>query len=242
MTVGDFRDEIKLALGENIDDAIWSDLAIEYNIRLAANKLKKQALTKMYRANDMKSAVDMVSTVVLTLALDPNTDYRYVTPPTESFDLPQGQGINYASYYRLGLPPNCPPQVARAQFSITTWRELMLIYSDPLQRPSPQRPRFIPGDKRVYVFGVDPQITQIQMGLYLALDTDSIDPTDVIALPPETMFDLRRIVLMTGNWILLTPNERLQNDGRDVAINAPKQAAPQIVSVNDPILTTPSSD
>lgn len=241
MTIGDFRDELKLALGETIDDAVWNDLAIEYNIRLAANKLKKQSLSKMYAKNDMKGAVDFVTSAPYTLASDATLEYRYATKPADVFDLPQGAGINYISYYRPGLPANCPPQVAKAQFYSTTWRELPLLYADDLQAPSEKRPRYIVEGERVFIFGINPLITQVQMGLYLALDPNSTDDTEDLNISPETMFDLRRMMLNVANWTLLTPSERLLNDGRDRSVGEVRPTPPpQVLSVNDPILTTPN--
>ena len=241
MTIRDFRDELKMALGEGIDDAVWSDLAIEYNIRIAANKLKKQALQKMYAKNDMKGAVDYVTSAPYALALDATLEYRYATKPSGVFDLPQGSGINYISYYRPGLAANCPPQVAKAQFYSTTWRELPMLYADPLQAPSEKRPRYIVENDRVFIFGVNPLITQVQMGLYLAMDPNSIDDTEEITLSPETLFDLRRMMLTVANWTILSPTERLLNDGRDRAAGEVRPSPPpQVLSVNDPILTTPN--
>lgn len=239
MTIADFRDELKLALGETIDDAIWSDLAIEYNTRLAVNKLMKQVLSKKHAANDMRSIVDMVSTVVLDLQFDATLEYRYIDLPGETFNLPNGLGINYASYYRLGLPANCPPQVAKAQFWITTWRELPLLSDDPLQAPSAQRPRFIPTEDQVYFFGINPLITQVQMGLVMAMDPVGLDDTEEIRLPAESMFDLRRMMLQTGNWVLMQPAERYTNEGTDFLPGQPKPPPPPAISVNDPVLTTP---
>ena len=239
MTIGDFRDELKLALGETIDDAIWSDLAIEYNIRLAANKLKKQTLSKDHAKNDQRGIIDMVSTVVLDLQFDATLEYRFVDLPGETFNLPNGLGINYASYYLLGMPANCPPRVAKAQFWITTWRELPLLYADPLQAPSAERPRFIPTDDQVYFFGINPLVTKVQMGLILAMDPNSTDETDEIRLPASMMFDLRRIMLQTANWTLMQPGERYANDGLDMKPGQPKPPPPPAISVNDPVLTTP---
>lgn len=239
MTIADFRDELKVALGEVIDDAIWSDLAIEYNIRLAANKLKKQTISKMYAQNDMRGLMDMVTTVILDLSTDTTLKYRETDLPSEVFDLPNGGGINYAAYYRPDLPANCPPQVAKAQFWPTTWRELPLIQEDPLQRPCETRPRYIPEQGRVFFFGMNPLVKKVQMGLVLALDADSENPDDVIQLPAERMFDLRRIMLQTGNWVLLQPGERFTNEGADFKPGQPKPPPPPAVSVNDPVLTTP---
>jgi hypothetical protein len=230
-----------VALGEGIDDAVWSDLAIEYNIRLAANKLKKQTLQKMYAKNDMKGAVDFVTSAPYTLAFDATLEYRYATKPTDVFDLPQGSGINYISYYRPGLPQNCPPQVAKVQFYSTTWRELPMLYADPVQAPGERRPRYIVENDRVFIFGVNPLVTQVQMGLYLALDPNGIDDTEDLKMSPEALFDLRRMMLTVANWTLLSPTERLQNDGRDRAVGELRPTPPpQILSVNDPVLTTPN--
>lgn len=244
MRIGDFIDEIKLALGETIDDAMLDDGAIAYHTGLGINKLRKRFANRMVRGNDARGLMDFVSTFApITLETDATLGYRYFTMPGEIYDLPNGRGIDYISYYKNDLPWNCPPQVARAQFDATTWREFRMLYADPIEAPSPERPRYIQDPSRCYVFGVQPQVLTVQVGLVLAFDPLSIvDLDETIPLPPEAMYDLRRLVLGAGNWILLQPNERLSNDGRDFPVGQQKPQTQVPISVNDPIIVTPPEE
>lgn len=234
MTVRDFTGEIMVALGEVHDDSILNEGIIAYYTALAVNKLMGQMAGKAIKRGDYKGMTDVVSTFVLPVQLDATTDRRYVAAP-QALSLPNARGVNFIAYYRTGLPENCPPQVARVQFDATSWRELPLLYADPISTPSAQRPYFIESPDRINLFGMQPQVQTVELGLVAAFDTS--DPTAEIILPPEMIFDLRRMVLMAANWALLSPNERLGNDGREFPVGAqkPQQQAP--ISVNDPLIT-----
>lgn len=235
MTIGELVDDVQVALGEVHDDALLPEGLIMYYVGLATNKLAAQIATKQIRRNDFKGLMGFVSTMVVPTQLDTTLTRRYIdTPPV--LDLPNGRGIDFIAYYRNDLLENCPPQVARVQFNATSWRELPLLYSDPITKPSAQRPYFIDGPERISLFGMQPQVTSVEVGLITTFAAD--DPEADIPLPPDALFDLRRMVLMAANWSLLAPNERRLNDGADFPVGMQKPQPPPPMSVNDPLVTT----
>lgn len=240
-TVQFYINEIRSALGAVVDDTILSDYEIAQMIGYALDKMRDQTQTKAIARGDASSVVGMTTLTVGDVAFDPTYEYYYTTMPGPVYSLPGGSGIDFMAYYRIGLPPNCPPQVARARFYPTTWNELMLLQSDPMMRPSPENPRYIDEDQRIWLFGISPQITKVQMGLRLAFNSLGIKPGDPLTLQPEALFDLRRLVLSMGNWVLLQPNERLLNDGRFKNLGEQTPPPRDPASINDPLITASST-
>lgn len=237
-TIRDLLEDVKATLGLGIDDAEWDDGSIIYNIGVAYDKIKGQDLKRGSRSGESASDMTDVSTFLVPLLTDTTYNRRYFQMPGPAFDVPVNGGIEYLAYYRPDIPPNCPPEVARVQYQATTWRELALLYADPLQKPSPERPRFIRAPNQTWVFGQSPQVTQVELGLYLSFSPlDSIDLDAQLNLPVHRVFDLRRMVLAQGNWLMLQPQERLLNDGRANNIGEPVRPSPPQISVKDPILT-----
>lgn len=240
-TVRDLLSDIKATLGLGIDDAEWSDGSIVYNIGMAVDLLKHQELARQMRANDQERNMTHVSTFTVPLLTDPAYERRYFAMPGPVYNLPNNGGIEYIAYFRLGLPPNCPPQVARVQYSPTSWRELPMLYADPIQAPSPERPRYIRTPTVTWLFGQDTQIATIEVGLYLSFSPiTTIDIDADLDISPDMLFNVRRMVLQQGNWLMLQPHERLLNDGRANNVGQPPRPTPPIMSVNDPATTTPS--
>ena len=238
MTIRDLMSDIKATLGLGIDDAEWSDGPLLYNIGLAIDKLQQQHIARQMSRGQYNTLTNEVSTFTVPVQTDTTYNRRYFTLPGPIYDLPFNGGIDYIAYFRNDIDINCTPQVALVQYEPMSWREFALLKEDPLQAPSPQYPRYIrSSDNNVYLFGQDPMITSVEVGLYLSfpeLPTVNID--DKIPLPPALVFDLRRILLQMGNWLMLQPHERLLNDGRANNVGERVQPAPPLMSINNPTL------
>jgi len=246
MTVKQFIAEIQVALGENVDDAILNEPWLLTLTGYAVNLVLEQEITRTLRRGDQIQAVRNVMRFENVPVIDDAVNNRrYVELPDKVYDLPGGRGIDFVAYYRANQQPGCSPLVARVQFDATTWRELALLYAskDPIRMPSPERPRYIPSDgNRLYLFGMDMMQKRVELGLIIAFDPmNGVDLNGELPISPESIFNVRRLVLSMANWILMQPQERLLNDGRDTDLGAPKPQAPPIMSVNDPILTAQSS-
>lgn len=242
-TIRDLLEDVKATLGLNIDDAEWAEGAILYNIGLAYDKIKGQDLRRHLSTGARPGEMSDVSTFKVPVLTDPVYERQYFEMPGPLFDLPDNGGIAYMAYYRIGLPPNCPPEVARTRFYPTTWDELSLLYGDPLQAPNEDRPRYIRAPERTWLFGLSQLIEEVEVGLYLGFpDLDSINPNTELNLPAHRVFDLRRMVLAQGNWLMLQPQERLLNDGRANDVGQRPQPTPPAMSVNDPLMINTAAD
>lgn len=246
MTLRWFIGELRVALGETIDDSLLSDRALVYYVSLCLNKVKEQEIARALRRNDSTQLQSYVHTFQnIPVLEDAVRDRRYVTLPTNVYGVRNGRGVDFVAYYRIGLGANCPPEVARVQFDATTWRELLDLYQskDPIRMPSAVRPRYIQEDGRLYLFGMEPQVKSLELGLLSSFDpATGLGMDEEVPVSPETLFDIRRMVLSLGSWVLLQPNERLLNDGRDWAVGERKPPAGPAISVNDPIMVTPTSE
>jgi hypothetical protein len=82
---------------------------------------------------------------------------------------------------------------------------------------------------------MDPQVTKLLLGLYVASDYLTVNLDDELRVPPARVFDLKRLAMQMSFWSMTIPQERLRNEGRDME---PGQQvnAPPIISVNDPAM------
>jgi len=249
MTYAQLRDEIAKALGYVHDDSLFSQDALLADIVHAANKLSAQDLnTELTPRADGRGAQDKLTHKIVNVVYNPTPDdtewaYHWLVLPDNVQDLTNGGGISLVRYHRPSLPVNCAPSIARATFTQTTTASLSAIYDSKWQRPKASRPYFAraydSGQDRIYLFGLDPSITKVIVGMYVATNFLTVDPDEEIRLGPHRIFDLKRMVLMMNMWPLQLPQERLKNDGRDFEPDTPIQTSP-IISVNDPaVLSQP---
>ncbi len=146
--------------------------------------------------------------------------------------LPFDGGLAWVRYHRTNLPAHCPPDIAGRPFNHTTIGALSNLYNLAYKRPEPQRPYVARDRYRVYVFGVNDLVTKLHVGLFCTLpDMADMDPDAELPLPPDVIYDIRRMVIDSARLSLLIP-ERLQNDGAD--IKEPVRTEKQ-VSINDAI-------
>lgn len=240
MTLAQLTDDIMVSLGYVHDDALRSRIAVMGNVKMAVDKVRDQILTKAIKKGDDRSVSDMLSTYVVPVSYHENTtaldfDYRYFVLPVDLYSLPHDGGVAFIRYNRNTLPENCIPQLARVTFTGTTMASLSALYHSAYQSPGPSRPYYARDKDRVYVFGVDPAIKTVLVGLYAPLpDFETIDPDEPIKLPSESFSDVKRLVLEAERWVLQVPQQRLHNDGRDFEPNQAVRTEP-VVSVNDPI-------
>jgi len=245
-TILSIADDVMNALSMSHDDRLLNRVAIAYNVKIAVDRLRAQAISKDYHG-DIREASDMLEQFVVDVtnhAADATIEWdcMYFDLPRELYDLPFDGGLAWVRYHRTGLPANCPPQVARAQFNHYSIGELSSIYDpDGYERPCPTRPGVARDKDRVYVFGVEPQVTKLHVGLFCALpNLDQLTDENInddIGLPPEKLMAVRKLVIDSARFSLQLP-ERLKNDGRDLEPNQPIRTERQ-VSLNDPLNIEP---
>lgn len=245
MTYRQFVDDIMVALGYTHDDALRTRANIAFNVMMAINKVKDQFLTKAMSV-DLREGADQSQTFIVNLATQADLNRRYFDLPVEIYSLPTDGGVDRVGYYRDNLPANCPPSAARTPFTIITTSQLAAYWGTTHQGPNESRPYVTRESSvnngirtdRVYVWGVNPLVTQLEVGLFVAMgNVDDMPPDETINLPIEKLELIKKLVLASEGWLLNIPQDRLRNDGRDFE---PGQVihTPPAISVNHPINVT----
>lgn len=242
----------QIALGQLIDDSEETRQMLLFNVKGWVDRLLAQHIAKNDRLGpEMRRSGAFLSTYLLPVAADdslPN-DRMYFDLPVGIYDLDLDGGIHYVSYSR-NLPPNCPPEYARLHFSRTEAGEVQGLYMMKWEAPNPARPYFYRSANRittpnhlgrVYLPGVDPAITEVEVGLFTTTDPlATIDALAPFEFPDELVPILVRAVVDQGRMSMAVPQERLRNDGRANDLGAPPLGAQvqRNVSVNDPLFST----
>lgn len=239
-TWANIADDVLLAMGYTTDDALRHREAVLYNASIILNKLRTQELKKGMKTGDSLSSSSFLSTYIVPIthndvADDDVTDFDacYFDLPVPIMNLDYNAGINMVRYLRNEIPHGCPPAVAKTPFSLTTLGSVYNLYQSAYQKPASDRPYVAQVQSRVYVFGVPSDVKHLLVGLYAAADFTTLDPDAPADLPPHLMVTLKKMMLDLEAWLLQIPQERLQNDGRDLQPNQTVQTRPAI-SVNDP--------
>jgi hypothetical protein len=244
-TILSIADDVMNALSMSHDDRLLNRVAIAYNVKIAVDRLRAQAISKDYHG-DIREASDMMELFVVdvtnhTADATIEWDCMYFDLPRELYDLPFDGGLAWVRYHRTGLPANCPPQLARTVFTHTTLGSLSALWDMTYQAPCDTRPYVARDKDRVYVFGVQQQVTKLHVGLFCALpNLDQLTDENInddIGLPPEKLMAVRKLVIDSARFSLQLP-ERLKNDGRDLEPNQPIRTERQ-VSLNDPLNIEP---
>ena len=230
------------------DDAMRNREAILYVAHLGILKLKKQTIAKRLGVGDTQAISDMVSTYIVPVVHNDvgddvvsDWDAVWFDLPTTVFSLDDGRGISAIRYLRNELPMNCGPAFALTPFTQTTLAGLNSIYGSAYQKPNTSRPYYararantLTGPKdRVYLFGIDQSINHLVVALFAIPDFTTLDPDAPVDLPDEMLMTLRKMILETEAWALQIPQERLQNDGRDLQPGEVVRTS-RLTSVNDP--------
>lgn len=238
MTIFQIADDVANALGFVHDDRLINRVAIAYNVKIAVDKIRDQIIAKAYNS-DIRQVQDMLETFVVDVEnhvadTDIPWNCMFFELPVELYSLPYDGGLAWVRYHRNSLPRNCTPQIARTVFTHTTLGSLSALYNMTYEAPNNMRPYVARDRYRVYVFGVDPQITQLHVGLFASLPNfKDLDPNEDISLPDEYLLAVKKLVLDSTRFSLQLP-ERYKNDGRDIEPNQPIRTERQ-VSLNDPL-------
>ena len=215
-----FALDIMNQLGYDHDDAARSLVAVMYNVNVCADKLLADSTKRDLSLGDQLSSQEDMSIWTVDLLTDVNRGMRYFDLPGSVYSLPNGRGIQAIRYYRLGLPDNCPPQIARVEYRQVSLSWLTSIWNARWQYVDASQPVFARARAgsadRVYVLGQDEAITQLEAQLYLAMPAlVDLDPDEEMPFPANRMHTLKRMVIELERWALMVPQQRLKNDGRD---------------------------
>jgi len=247
MTYGDLLDDVMYTLGFTHDDAVLHRTAALGNMAIIIDRLKTQRLRKaIVSGSSTRGITDMTTTYIVPISGETYLNGRnYFVLPGEILNIPMNGGIEYIAYANNS---NCDKALIGKPFTICTPGELHNLDGDAFQRPSPQVPYYYRSrlntgtnqyDDRVWVIGPGATVGYLEICLYLSLgELEAIDPDRDIDLPADMVYLLKRAMLDMANWLLLTPQQRLRNDGRDFGVNQQPLRPPVATSINDPLNST----
>lgn len=240
----DIADDVLVTLGYNHDDRNRHRESVLFNVQLVANRLRRQRLEKEMRGTGDRGSTDTMTTYVVPLSQE---DYvgngrMYFRLPSAVLDLQQNGGIGYICYTS---DSGCPDGMVGVHFTLCTPSEADVLQGMEFQKPSPMMPYYFRARlnngtttfvDRCWLLGVSPLITEVEVGLYLALDLSDplFDPNQEIDVPADMLYLIKRFVLDMERFALLVPQERLANNGRDFKVGEQPLQPPHMVSVNDP--------
>lgn len=246
-TYGDFIDDILMTLGMTHDDAVLHRAAAAYNMGIIIDRIKTQRLRKaVVSGASTRGITDMVTTYIVPIASETYLNGRnYFTLPGEILNIPMNGGIEYITYANNS---DCDKALIGKPFNLCTPGEVHNLNADAFQRPSPAVPYYYRArlqtatdryDDRVWVLGPGPSVGYLEVGLYLSLgNIETIDPDAPMDLPADLIYLVKRAMLDMSRWLLLVPQQRLRNDGRDFGVKEQPLQPPQGISVNDPLNST----
>lgn len=208
--------DIEKSLNQAFDDADISFVQILYWVQVIANRLRSQ----LYNITKEDSYVSTFRPV--TVQTEDN-GRKYIELPNSILNLKFDAGVRYITYNFETCCCGGDP-LSQVQFDRTTVGELRNLYSDPYTKPTPKNPYFYRiADKvngvsvnRLYLLGLEcVDVVDVEIGILSAMNpTEVCDLDDEIPLPPELLHELISEVLKLGRFVMMVPEERL-NDGDD---------------------------
>lgn len=208
--------DLEKSLNQAFDDADITQIQVLYWVQVIANRLR----TQYYK---LKGDDSYVSTFAPVIVHTDAKGRKYIDLPSQILDLKQDAGVVFISY---NFDTNCCKGDPRGQvvFERTHVGKLRTLYMDPYTTPQPKNPYFYRiADKvnevdvnRIYLLGLEcVKITDVEIGILATMDPRNLcNLDDEIPLPDELVSELILEVLKLGRFVMLVPDERL-NDGND---------------------------
>ena len=230
--------DIQTSLNKAFDDADIREAQILYWIQVVANRLRVD------QSQVTRSGLFLSTFSSISIQKD-NKGRQYFDLPNAIMDLPNEQGIKYITYNHETGCCCSGPQFAQTFFEPTTLWESYLLYNDEHTHPEPSRPYFYRvGEKhdgesvnRVYILGTECiNVEDIEIGLMCSLDPSSVcSLDDQVPLPDERIEELMKAVLDLGRFVMLLPEERVNQGSDDASKQLPSPAqTPQPPTIEDP--------
>lgn len=218
------------------DDKNIQKTQIAHWVIMIGNRLLSQHISKRDSGAFLNIFGD-VSILVSAETINPNVlkNRKYIELPTNIFDYDKDGGVEYITFYMDTQEVNCPAPFTWVTFTRTTPSELRRLYFSKDEEPSPKNPYWYRAGDNIYLLGIEcVNPKKIEIGIYSTLKpitSASIDLDAPFNFPEELLIQLKRQVLDLGRFVMMIPEERV-NDGADVKANQGIPTA-KIVSVNE---------
>lgn len=230
MTLRDISNDVLVSLRQINDDKRIQPAHVVYWILVLGNKLKSQHIAKRSSGLFLTTFSNVPVKSVAASTQNEIAGRKFFVLPRNIYDYHMDKGIEYISYVSPG-GVGCPPRYTRHTFTRTTVKESEWLYMSKETQPSPKQPFFHVSGDHVYLLGIEKvPVKELEMGLYITFDPiTTIDIDAAFDFPEELISQLKREVLDLGRFLLMVPQERL-NDGNNTI--TPNQVPTQkLVSV-----------
>lgn len=227
-------DDIAVDLKQVLDDKLVQRSQIAYWVTLVGNRLKSQHIGKR-DSGAFLSVFDEVPVEMKTVSKLPNEikNRKFIRLPKSIYDYDKDKGIEYISYSIEDEQPGCPPPFTNTAFNRTTPSKSERLYFSKYEKPDSFNPYFYRVGDYIYFLGIEcVDIKSVEIGIYTTLDPiTEIDLDAPFDFPEELLIILKRQVLDLGRFVLLMPQERI-NDG-DNDLQGKGVPTSKLVSVNE---------
>jgi hypothetical protein len=227
--------DISIGLGQITDDKKVLDIQIAHWVIMLANRIKSQHIGKRDSGAFLSIFADVpIQTFLVNSGPNQVKGRKYIKLPACIYDYDRDEGIDYVSFYLEDYEPNCPPPFTVQTLGRTTPIESQRLYYSRYEKPAPDNAYFYRVGDYIYLLGLEcVNAKSIEIGIYASLKPVT-DPTlnwdEPFDFPEETIPVLTRQVLDLGRFILLIPQERVNDGATSSTENVPTN---KIVSVNE---------
>ena len=227
---------------QTFDDKKIQKTQIAYWVLMVADRLRSQHISK-------RDSGAFLSTYIIPVAeYTSNTNpskvkaRKHFILPTCIYDFDMDKGIDFIAYYAREIEEEGGrPSFTRQTFTRTTQADSKILFFNKFEHPSAEQPYFYRVGEHIYLLGIEcVDIEDVELGIFSTFDpVTDIDLDARFDFPQELMIILKRQVLDMGRFVLLMPEERI-NDGADKTGGAQIPTS-KLVSVNELSEDTPNT-
>jgi len=234
-------DDLATDFKQIFDDKQIQKTQIAYWVLMVADRLRSQHIAKRDSGAFLSTFIVPVEEYSSNSNPSEVKGRKHIILPTCIYDYNMDKGINFIAYYAEELEEKGKrPSFTRQTFTRTTPKDSKILYYNKFEEPSPDQPYFYRVGKHIYLLGIDcVDIPEIEIGLFSTFDpVTEIDLDAPFDFPQELTIILKRQVLDMGRFVLLMPEESI-NDGADnTGTQVPTN---KLVSVNELSEDTPNN-
>lgn len=216
-TVRDIVNDLMTDFKQTFDDRSIQTSQVAYWVTTVGNRLLSQHIGKRDSGAFLSVFADVPVNKFTQVAKNEVPGRQYIGLPEVIFDYDKDKGVEYIGYWvDKEVDKKKPPRFTLQTFTRTTAKTSERLYYSKYETPSPENPYFYRVGPYLYFLGIEcVDVKAVEIGIYATLPSiRDIDLDAVFDFPEETLIILKRQVLDLGRFILMIPEERV-NDGNN---------------------------